>query len=357
MAIITRPCYCSREAVKRALDVKATARSDAQVDRAIEAASDAIDGGTRRVGGLLKRRFYPEVATRYFDWPAEQPARSWRLWLNQHELVAVTELVAGGTTIPDTDYFLRPDDGPPYTRIEIDLDSSAAFGGGSTPQRDVAVTGVWGYDDATTPAGQLAEALDATETAVDVTDSNAADVGDLLLVGDERMLVTGKSMLDTGQVLGGDLAASNAATSVTVADGSAYYPGEVLLIDGERLLVVDIAGNTLIVRRGWDGSTLAAHTAGADIYAPRTLTVARGAVGTTAAAHSNDADVDRHVYPGLVRRLAVAYALDELLQESSGYARTAGQGENAQEYTGRGIRKLEADAVAAYGRVARIRAV
>jgi hypothetical protein len=48
------------------------------------------------------------------------------------------------------------------------------------------------------------------------------------------------------------------------------------------MLIDDIAGNTLIVKRGWDGTVLAAHTTGATIYAPRTLTVTRGALGTTA---------------------------------------------------------------------------
>src|SRR5690606_22447868 len=56
------PWYTTRETVKAALDYKETARNDAQVDRAIESASRAVEG-------LLHRRFYPETATRYFDWP------------------------------------------------------------------------------------------------------------------------------------------------------------------------------------------------------------------------------------------------------------------------------------------------
>lgn len=59
---ISRPCYATREQVKQALDIKESARSDLQIDIAIEAASDSVDG-------LLHRVFYPQVMTRYFDWP------------------------------------------------------------------------------------------------------------------------------------------------------------------------------------------------------------------------------------------------------------------------------------------------
>lgn len=51
MAILT-PVYCTRQDVKRALDVHETARSNGQVDRAVEAASRTIEG-------VLHRRFYP----------------------------------------------------------------------------------------------------------------------------------------------------------------------------------------------------------------------------------------------------------------------------------------------------------
>ncbi|HEY1380908.1 MAG TPA: hypothetical protein VGF55_29175, partial [Gemmataceae bacterium] len=123
---ITRPCYCSREAIKRALDIKETARADWQIDRAIETASDQIDGGAdgaNRGAGLLRRRFYPEDDTRYFDWPDGQGTRPWRVWLNQHDLISATQIVSGGVTL--SDYFLRPDDGPPFTHIEVDLGSQS----------------------------------------------------------------------------------------------------------------------------------------------------------------------------------------------------------------------------------------
>lgn len=352
MGTITRVCYCTREQVKAALDVAATAYADTRVDRAIESASDDVDG-------LCHRRFWPQTGTRYFSWPDSQSPTSWRIWLDADEAVSVSALVSGGVTIGSGDYFLEPaNSGPPYTHLEVDLASSSAFGSGSTHQRAVAVTGVFaGCPAAEAAAGATAEGLDASETGVDVTDSAGVGVGDLVRVDSERMLVTGKTMLTTGQVLGSPaLTASAANVSLTVTTGSAYSPGETVLLDSERMLVLDVAGNVLTVRRAYDGSVLAAHT-GSTIYAPRTLTVVRGFAGTTAATHSTSAAVVRHAAPGLVRDLALAYALNQVLQESAGYARVAGQGDNAREFTGRGVKDIEADCYQRHGRKARTRAV
>lgn len=260
MAILT-PVYCTRQDVKRALDVHETARSNGQVDRAVEAASRTIEG-------VLHRRFYPQLDTRFFDWPNPQRARPWRLWLDQHELISVTTLTAGGVTIAPSDFFLEPNGtGPPFTRLEIDLDSPAAFNSGGSHQRAIGVTGVYGYTVDEAPVGVLAEPLDASETGVDVTDSAQIGVGDLIKVDGERMLVTGRSMLTTGQTLQTPLTASNANVTVAVTTGSAYSVDEVILLDSERMLIVDIAGNQLTVKRAWDGSVLAAHT-GSTIFAP-----------------------------------------------------------------------------------------
>lgn len=357
--------YCTREDVKRALDIADTARSNRQIDRAIES-------GSRTIEGRLHRRFYPQLATRSWDWPNGQYARPWRLWLDDDELISITTLTVGGVTIAPADYMLRRSDGkdePPFSHVEINLAGSAAFGGGSTHQRNIAITGPYGHSADTGPAGALAEPLDASETGVDVTDSGLVGVGDILLIDTERMIVTGRSMFDTGQNIGADLTASNAAVTVAVTTGSAYAVDEVLLVDAERMLIVDIAGNNVIVKRAWDGSVLAAHTTGAAIYAPRTLTVTRGALGTTAATHLTAAAIVRHLVPGTVRDLNVALALTQGLQEQSGYARTAGSNESQRQVfgralkaapgvqAGRGLQALWDDAYTAYGRMARTRAV
>lgn len=343
--------YTSREAVKSATDFAETARNNGQVDRAIEAASRAVEG-------LLKRRFYPWTGTRTFDWPHPSQGTPWRLWLDQHELVSATTVTAGGTTVSSSDYLLRPDDGPPFTHVEIDLASSAAYSSGDSHQRAIAIEGVWGHLDEA-EVGALGEALDGSETAVDVNGpaAAAAGVGSILRVGSERMTVTGRRMTDTGQNTAADLAASKAAETVAVADGTGFAVGELLLVGAERMLVVDIAGNSLIVKRAFDGSTLASHSSGTDVYASRTLTVTRGVLGTTAAAHDDAATVYLHRPPGLVVALATGEAVNLLQQESAGYARTVGTGENQREATGRGLRQLRADAVTAHGRKGRVRTV
>jgi hypothetical protein len=343
------PWYASREDLKAALDVMETARSDAQIDRALASGARSIDGEFHRI-------FYPLTATRTFDWP-QRYTRPWRLWLNQHELISVTALVAGGTTIAAADYLLRPDHGPPFTHVEIDLSSVASFAASATHQRAISIAGVYGHSNDETPAGALAEALDTTETDVDVSDGSKMGVGHLLRADSEAMVVTGRAMLDSGQNLGGNLDASAASVAVPVSDGTGYHAGEVLLIDSERMLLTDIAGNTLTVRRAWDGSTLAAHTTGADVYVSRRLTVARAAVGTTAAAHDNGAILARHLPPGPVGTYNLALGINTLLQERSGYARTVGSAENEQEAAGRGLRSARSQAWRAYARKARIGAV
>lgn len=329
---VNEPWYCTREDVKSSLDVKLTARSDVQVDAAIESASRTIDKATHR-------KFFPSKGTRYLDWPAKPGSYSWRLWLGQHELASTSAAVvtSGGNTLSSTDYWFRPDDGPPFTRLELDKDSAASFGQGSTEQRDIAIASDWfGYSADTQPAGALAEALDTSETSVDVTDSSVVGVGDLITVDSERMIVTGKQMLTSGQSLQADIDAQAKTVTVAVTTGTGFHVGEVLLLDSERMLVVDIAGNNLTVKRAWDGTVLAAHT-GSTIYAARTLTVERGSVGTTTAAHDTAAAVTRNRPPAPITALCRALSVDQVLQELGGYSRTVGSGDNEREASGRAL--------------------
>jgi hypothetical protein len=342
--------YATREDVKSALDSMETARNNVQVDRAIDAASRAVEGYTLR-------RFYPELDTRYFDWLPFAPSLPYRLWLDSNEVISLSNVDSGGTTISSNDYFLRRADGldtPPYTMLEIDRSSNATLSGGVTSQRAVALTGLFGYRADTAPAGTVTEALDASETSVEVSDSYSVGVGTILLVDSEYMVCTEKSMLDTANVLNGDLTASMANVMVPAISGSAFTEGEVILIDAEKMRIIDIAGSNLIVKRAWDGSTLAAHNTGATIYAPRDLTVTRGALGSTAATHLINAPILKHVVPGLIQELTVAEALNSIIQELSGYARTAGSGENVRELTGRGLNDLRKEVKITYGRNARL---
>lgn len=343
----------SVEDVKLALDVKYTARSDGQIKRVLESASNSVEG-------QLHRRFHPWTGTRYFDWPNHQHARSWRLWLGANELISATTVVAGGTTIVAADYFLRRSDGrdeAPYTHLEIDLASNAALAAGDTHQRAIAITGVYGHSANEETAGTItANISSTTATTLACSDSSLIGIGNLIRVDSERLIVTGKAMVDTGQNTS-VLTASNADVSITGVTAGTIAVDEKILIDSERMLVVDVAGTTLTVERAYDGTVLAAHSVGTDIYAPRTITVTRGAVGTTAATHTSAAVIYRHVVPGLAGELCVAETLNTLSQRQSAYAREIGSGENSREASGRGLKQIREDAYTALGRKARMAAI
>ena len=353
------PVYATREDVQRALDTKLTARNSAQIDRALQSAS-------RDIEALCHRRFYPELATRSWDWPDSQSRTSWRLWLNDSELISVTTLTSGGTTIAESDFFLEPNrSGPPYNQLQINLSGPAAFGGGATHQRDITVTGLFGYrNDETTVGALTADVSSASSTAVSVNGAASAElgVGSVVRVDSERMLVTGRTMSDTGQNVGGSgLTAQQNSVTLAVSDGTAFAADEVILIESERMLIVDIAGNNLTVKRAWDGSVLAAHTAGTDIYALRSLTVERGALGTTAATHSNTTAVNRWNPPGPVRQLTIAEAINAVTMEQAGYSKVLRSGESGgsseRNRDQKGVERLREQVYRSHGRKGRVRAV
>lgn len=350
------PWYATREDVKRAMDNKLTARDNSRVDAVLEGASRGIEG-------QLHRRFYPEVATRYFDWPNSQRAWPWRVWLDDNELISLTSLSSGGIVIPPSDYFLRRADNrdePPYTYLELNLSTNSAFGGGPTWQRDITAVGLWGYRNDETPAGTVATSATSGATTIKVSNSAALGAGDLLRIGTERLIVTDTAMTTTGQTLLTPVTAAVSDVTLPVTDGTAYAAGEVLLLDSERMLIQDVAGNNLIVKRSWDGTVLAAHT-GSTIYAARQLTVTRAALGTTAAAMAQADPIVRWTAPGPVHTLAVAETLMALQMQTGGYTqtrRTGGSGDNADRpLSNAGLVDQRTQTYISYGRKARIRGV
>lgn len=332
--------YATVERVKLDGDLRG-ADLNPQIVRALESASRSIDG-TRPGGGRLGRRFYPELATRYFS--ALSTDATGTLSLGRYELAAApTTVVNAGTTLTiNTDYVPWPQEGPPYNQLRF-----LTSGAWSTAFRGVAVTGSWGYNTEETPAGTIAEDLDASETGIDVSDVSAIGIGTIIRVDSERMLVIGKDLLTSGQTLGTPLTAFNDDQLVAVANGAAFHANEVITLDAERMLINSIAGNTLGVIRAYDGSPLDTHT-GSAIYVPRTLTVTRGALGTTAATHTNGSTVQRLVIPALVESLAIAETLDQIQQESGAYAGTSGEGGSVP--VGAGLPGIRADAEKAYKR-------
>lgn len=350
------PWYATREDVKLALDYKDSIPTDPRIDRAIDAAS-------RKIDRVLARQFYPFFGTRVFDWPTHQYEIPWKLWLGQNECCALpsTVTISNGTvTVPATDYFMRPDDafdrGVPFTKMEINLGSQSAFNSGTTHQRAIGITSVFGYTKDTTSVGTLLASTTSGATSVTVSNSGPTGVGSTLVVDSEYMIVTDRSMVVTAGQSIGSLAANAGVTSVpvTAGQGATYSNREVITIDAEDMLITKVIGDTLIVKRGWNGTVLAAHNASTAIYAPRVCTVQRASVGTSAASHNNGAALSAHRPPQAVSELCIAEAATTAIAEMSGYAQSVGE-QGATTRLGVGLPKKWDDAMAAYGRQMRIR--
>jgi hypothetical protein len=340
--------YAPRESVKRALAAIETARGNAQMDDACRTGTTLVDQLINRPDGAL----VPTIATRSFDYPTN--AAGTRLYLGDIGLITPTSVTAGGTALTLADLVFYPLSGPPYDSVEVDRSTATSLIHSTTSQASVDVAGLWGHTDTSRPAGALAAAI-VTTTATSLTLTGpgavAAGVGSLLRIDSERMAVTERGWALSGQSTGSALTASLNGSLLTVATGASFTIGETVLIGAERCLIEDIAADTLVIRRAWDGSTLAAHDLATAIYVSRSLTVTRGEAGTIAATHLNGAAATVWAPPPLAAALARAEAQNTVLQEQSGYTRTVGSGDNLRNASGAGIATLRKQVEDAYGYV------
>lgn len=356
-----RVWYTTREEVMDAFDVKEAANRFAQVDSAIASASDDIDGWLNR----HKHGCAPQVATRYFEWPAQNYARAWRLWLDENELIEPTEILSGGRELTvDTQVFLEPvNSGPPYTYLEINLDSTAAFDNAGRRQRAIQISGTWGLHDDQKPAGTLTAAVNGSQTAWQVSDASLVGVGSLVSAEGERAIITGRTAVSTGQTLTADMEVYDSDRELVVADGTQIHPGERITVDTERMLVLSVTGNVVLVQRAYEGSTLQAHLTGATVYADRLLTVERAARGTTAASHAQGTALTVWEVPELVRALCRAEAITRLEQEFSAYGSRVFSDEAERDasgtevVSGRGLTDIRKSCARRYKRKFRKRAI
>lgn len=349
-----RILYATLEEVYASPGVSYSTRLNAWALRKLEAGTEAVEG-------LTHRRFYPETKTLTFDWPNYQYAPTWQLRVP--DLISVTSLTAGGTSVSPSDLFLRRDDDvdeAPYNIVEIDLSSSASFAAGTTSQRAISIVGVWG-DKATVPVtdGQLGGNINSSVTTIVVNPSgNVLEVGTgaLILVGTEYMLTTARRMSDTGVNTAGTLEDTPDAQTLAVGDASGFAYGETILVGAERMTVIDIAGNNLIVDRAVDGTTLADHASGVDVYAARTYTVQRGVVGSTTASHTAADVVTAHRFPGLVNELSIAETVVLMEGSKGAYSATTGS-DSRQEAPGAGLADLRNRCWVKHGRMGRLEAI
>jgi len=365
---ISRPCYCTREEVRLALDIQQSAYADHKLDRALATGSGSVDR-------LCMRKFYTQIKTYHWDWPNYQYAYPWRLWLDERELAGNPTLIESGPflTVPVpiniAHCLFLPETGPPYNEIQLRRDLNDVFGNNTTPQWDILITGPFGFWLNTIPAGTLAVALpDGLGTTVQASAGGYFDVGDTLIIDSEWMLVTDSQYINTTiQFSAGCTTASAADNTMTVPDGTKFNAGEIILVDSEWMLVQYIIANSLIVKRAYSGSVLATHSAPGNIYAKRQFTVTRGALGSTAAAHLVNAPMSIREIPDLVKELSIAEAVSTLTATASAYANDSqhtwfgqmqrGQGSQKEAWPGPGLPDLRNRCAEAYARQARTRVI
>lgn len=206
--------YLSREDFKNRLANLGSGdtNDDAKIDLILQGVSQKIDQ-------YCGRRFQPYTATRTFTADSSSI-------LDVDDLLSITTLKHDEdgdgtyeTTWASTDYLLWPFnaavDERPYTQIRIAPQGTKSFP--ATPN-GVQVVGTWGYRNSRVSAVTTAsEAIDASETAIDV------------------------------------------------ASGSALEILQTILIDSEQMFITGISTNTLTVKRGVNGTTAATHDNGASI--------------------------------------------------------------------------------------------
>lgn len=344
--------YATRGKVKDAAGITG-ATNDARIDEAIEAASRDVDA-------LTRTWFIPKTQTRKYDF--SRPQLTNRTLLLDAHLLSVTTLKdkAGGRTLTEnTDFRLMPrQDSPPYHWIEKLVSSSSEFESGSESLEDAfEIAGSWGYSDDTEAAGNLNGAIAATTaTALSLTRGDKADVGDTLLIGTEQVFLSARGDEDLNVNTHGTTGAMTASTTdktVTLASAptDAVRVGEVLRIGSEQMLVEAINSTTSFeVKRAHDGTTLAAHSTGDDVYVQRSYTMQRGVNGTTAATAADDAAVTRYRPEPDVVELVTAIAVSAFAQHRAQWGRTVERGETAREFTGRGVSELRRRVAAKYRR-------
>lgn len=215
--------YCTREQLKREIAIP-----DPQDDAAID---DCIESVSRFLEMEYGHRWYPTTETRTFT------ARNGRILVDDLLSVTLLETDADGTRAyatdwAATDFDLLPTgallESPPapYWEVRMAPNGSQYFPRGALGVR---IAGVWGYyDQRSTSSATLAEDLDASETGVDVSDGSVFGVGHTLR-----------------------------------------------LPSGEQVFVTAIAGNTLTVERGANGTTAATQSNGGAIQVYRYPIVGR----------------------------------------------------------------------------------
>lgn len=243
-------------------------------------------------------------------------------------LIALTAITdAEGNSVASSDYKLLPAnkawENGPYLRMECYYD-------------EVNISGRWGLYEEWIDSGLTGALASTSITSLSLTNGGKFWPGCVIKLEDEQCLVT------AGQ--GGENSPSPTAATATLANsidetdevasvtnGAEFNGGEVIRIDHEDMLIRRIAGNDLIVQRGWNNTQRAAHLIAVSISVYRTVTIERAANGTTAAAHSNKAIYEAKI-PADAAALATQIASLLRGKAQTGYTGRAGNTEAGESF-------------------------
>jgi hypothetical protein len=148
----------------------------------------------------------------------------------------------------------------------------------------------------------------------------------ILLIESEQLLVEGTGAPISAASLLNE-ALDTTETAIDVDNGAEFHTNEVIRVDAEDMLIRDIVSNTLYVDRKWNETDAASHANDAAIKVYRAYTVRRGINGTTAAAHANGQAISRYIPPHDVNWIAREIAGLMVLKAKSGFA---GKSANAE---------------------------
>lgn len=221
--------YLSLDALKRSVNLTST---DADVEL-----RQVLEGATRTINDETHRTFQPYTATLYFD------AIHSDYLTFPVDLLAITSLktdddgegVYENTWTVNTDYILSPVNAAaskePFWKIER-ARYNPTYSFPQSIQRGIQIVGLWGYWlDLVTLTPTTSEAIDLTETVIDVSASSPIEVLDTILIDSEQMYVTARDLVSATKTITVERAVNGttAATHSTSAAIQRYrYPDRIV---------------------------------------------------------------------------------------------------------------------------------
>jgi hypothetical protein len=166
---------------------------------------------------------------------------------------------------------------------------------------------------------------DNVQVTLPVDNGGNVSPGMILLIDTEQELVTSwAAPIDSTTTLNGAIANPTIQT-FTLTDGTKVNIGEIIRLDFEQMKVLDKQGNSIYVARGWSRTAAVTHLTGIAAFVYRTVNVQRAINGTTIAAHTAPADILRYMVPDDILFLTKEIATLMLNKSKSGYqGRTGG---------------------------------